>query len=248
ISRAFGAGTSAPPPSGPAFHPYLPIHQCAPPKSWRCAAVESTPLRCNLFRFMTPLHSFGVLGSTLPMRKNPTKRRGRGAPTARAHSRWLHRLVETQAGSTIVEFAIVGFPFFLLLLGAFDIGFYYWGTQELENATAYGARLVRTGQVQTAPGINQSDLKAQICGKTAVLVGCVSRLRIDVRSGQSLANITPPSPLNNSGVLKSDAEFVYSPGAASDVVLVSAFFNWQLLLKPSGYLLRATAVTRNEPF
>ena len=81
-----------------------------------------------------------------------------------------------------------------------------------------------------------------------VLVGCASRLRIDVRSAQSLANITPPSPLDISGALKSDADFVYSPGAASDVVLVSAFFNWQLLLKPSDYILRASTVTRNEPF
>ena len=39
-------------------------------------------------------------------------------------------------------------------LGAFDIGFYYWGSQELENATAYGARLVRTGQVQAGGGLN----------------------------------------------------------------------------------------------
>ena len=147
----------------------------------------------------------------------------------------------------MVEFAIVALPFFLLLLGAFDIGLYYWGTQELENATAYGARLVRTGQVQAA-GINQAQLKAAICGKTVVLVGCASRLRIDVRSAQSLANITPPSPLDISGALKSDTDFVYSPGAASDVVLVSAFFNWQLLLKPSDYILRASTVTRNEPF
>jgi Flp pilus assembly protein TadG len=182
------------------------------------------------------------------MQKDPPKRRARGAPVAYLHGRWPGRLFEAQAGGTLVEFAVVALPFFLLLWGAFDIGFYYWGSQELENATAYGARLIRTGQVQTAPGVNQAQLKAQICGKTAVLVGCVSRLRIDVRSGQSLANITPPSPLNNSGVLKSDAEFDYSPGAASDVVLVSAFFNWQFLLKPSGYLLRATTVTRNEPF
>ena len=137
-------------------------------------------------------------------------------------------------------------PFFLLLMGAVDIGFYYWGSEELENATAHGARLVRTGQVQ-ASGINQAQLKAEICGKTAVLVGCTSRLRIDVRSGPSLAAITPPSPLNGGGALKSDAEFDFLPGGANDVVLVSAFFDWQLLLKPD-YILRATTVTRNEPF
>ena len=164
-----------------------------------------------------------------------------------SHGRWPRRLAATQSGSMLVEFAIVALPFFLLVLGAFDIGFYYWGTQELENATAYGARLVRTGQAQ-ARALDQAQLKAEICGRTVVLVGCASRLRIDVRSGQSLANITPPSPLDNSGALKSDADFVYSPGAANDVVFISAFYNWQLLFKPSDYILRASTVTRNEPF
>jgi len=155
--------------------------------------------------------------------------------------------VKTESGSVLVEFSILALPFLLLLMGAFDVGFYYWGSEELENATAHGARLVRTGQVQ-AGSITQAQLKAEICGKTVVLVGCASRLRIDVRSGPLLANITPPSPLNGSGGLKSDAEFVYSPGAANDVILVTAFFNWRLLLKPSDYILRASTVTRNEPF
>jgi Flp pilus assembly protein TadG len=181
------------------------------------------------------------------MQKYSAKQPVRGGLMVCAHGRWPHRLAATQSGSTLVEFAIVVLPFLLLLMGAFDIGFYYWGTQELENATAYGARLVRTGQVQTA-GLNQAELKAEICGKTVVLVGCGSRLRVDVRSAQSLANITPPSPLTNGGALKGDADFVYSPGGASDVVLISAFFNWRLLLKPSDYILRASTVTRNEPF
>ena len=187
------------------------------------------------------------MGQHYPMQKAHPKRRAKGALSACPHGSWSRGFVEAQAGGTLVEFAIVVLPFFLLLWGAFEIGFYYWGSQELENATAYGARLVRTGQVQTA-GVNQAQLKAEICGKTVVLVGCTARLRIDVRSGPSLANITPPIPLDSSGVLKSDADFVYSPGAANDVVLISAFFNWQLLLKPGDYILRATTVTRNEPF
>ena len=181
------------------------------------------------------------------MQQDHARRSIRAGASTRARGRWPYRLVKSESGSALIEFTIVALPFFLLLMGAVDIGFYYWGSQELENATAHGARLVRTGQVQVN-GINQAQLKAEICGKTMVLVGCASRLRIEVRSGQSLAAITLPSPLNGSGALKSDAEFAYFPGAANDIVLVSAFFNWQLLLKPSDYILRATTVTRNEPF
>lgn len=179
------------------------------------------------------------------MQNDPARPASRGRPIVCGWRRWPYRVVKTESGSALVEFSIVALPFFLLLLGAFDIGFYYWGSEELENATAHGARLVRTGQ---AGGLTQGQLKAEICGKTAVLVGCSSRLRLDVRSGKSLADITPPSPLDSSGALKSDAGFVYLPGAGNDVVLVSTFFNWQLLLKPSDYILRATTVTRNEPF
>jgi hypothetical protein len=96
--------------------------------------------------------------------------------------------------------------------------------------------------------MDQAQLKAEICGKTAVLVGCISRLRLDVRSGQSFADIAPPSPFNSNGTLKRDSDFIFSPGARNDVVLVSTYFDWQLLLKPSDYILRAATVMRNEPF
>src|SRR5262245_23740537 len=181
------------------------------------------------------------------MQNDPARPASRGGPIVCGWRRWSYGVVKTESGSALVEFSIVALPLFLLLLGAFDIGFYYWGSDELATATAHGARLVRTGQAQ-ASGITQGQLKAEICGKTAVLVGCTSRLRLDVRSGKSLADITPPSPLDGSGALKSDAGFVYLPGAGNDVVLVSTCFNWQLLLKPSDYILRATTVTRNEPF
>lgn len=147
----------------------------------------------------------------------------------------------------MVEFALVAFPFFILLFGAFEIGFVYWANQELENATSHGARLVRTGQA-TAAGATQEQLKTEMCSRTAVLVGCATRLRIDVRSGKAFSDISPPSPLDGSGGLKDDANFTFSPGAGSDFILVSAFYNWKPLLKPSDYILRASSVSRNEPF
>jgi Flp pilus assembly protein TadG len=147
----------------------------------------------------------------------------------------------------MIEFALIATPFFILLFGTFEIGFIYWANQELEHATSHGARLVRTGQVQGG-AMNQAQLKTAMCSQTAVLVGCATRLRLDVRSAATFAGITPPSPLNGSGVLKDDAEFSFLPGASDDIVLISAFYNWHPLLKPSDYILRAASVTRNEPF
>src|SRR5262245_39650729 len=160
---------------------------------------------------------------------------------------WPRGLCRDQAGVSLIEFALIALPLFILLYGTFEIGFVYWASQELENAATYGARLVRTGQVQSG-GLTQAGLASQICSQTAVLVGCTTKLRLDVRSARRLADITAPVPLNGSGALKDAAEFSFSPGAANDIVLVTAFYNWPPLLKPSGYLLRAALAVRNEPF
>jgi Flp pilus assembly protein TadG len=172
---------------------------------------------------------------------------GRAAKRAWRLRRPVIRLWRDQAGASLVEFSLIALPVFILLYGSFDLGFVYWANQELEHAASYGARLVRTGQVK-AGAMDQVAFTAQVCSKTAVLFSCTTRLRLDVRSGATLGAITPPDPLNGSGKLKDAAEFAYSPGAANDVILVSAFFDWPPLLKPSDWILRAASVARNEPF
>ena len=167
--------------------------------------------------------------------------------TGKAAGWWLRRLCGDQAGVSLIEFALIALPFFILLYGTFEMGFVYWANQELENASGYGARLIRTGQVQ-ADGLNQAQLTTAICSQTSVLVGCTSKLRLDVRSAATLAEITAPVPLNGSGGLKDPGEFTYSPGGANDVVLVTTFYKWPPLLRPSDYVLRAAWVGRNEPF
>jgi Flp pilus assembly protein TadG len=160
---------------------------------------------------------------------------------------WPGRLYRDQHGASLIEFALIALPLVLLLYGTFEVAFVYWANQELEHAASYGARLVRTGQVQ-ANGVNRAQLTAQMCSQTALLVGCTTKLRLDVRSAKTLGEITPPAPLDGNGALKEAAAFTFSPGAADDVVLLSAFYAWPPLLKPSGYILRAASVMRNEPF
>jgi Flp pilus assembly protein TadG len=160
--------------------------------------------------------------------------------------RRLWQLRRNQSGSTMVEFSLVAFPLLLLILAVFEIGFIYWANQELENATADAARLVRTGQVQSA-NMSRAQLKTQLCNRTALLVSCESRVRLDVRSAPTLAAITAPQPLDGDGALKAETDFSYSPGSGNDVVLISAFYDWKSLF--SGvYIVRAAAPARNEPF
>jgi Flp pilus assembly protein TadG len=158
---------------------------------------------------------------------HPARSTGKGAWVA-----WPRRLWRDEAGASMIEFSLIALPFFILLYGTFEIGFVYWANQELENAASYGARLVRTGQVQAA-GLDQAQLTAQICGQTAVLAGCTTKLRLDVRSAKTLGEITAPVPLNGSGALKDAAEFSFDPGRANDVVLVTTFYSWPASLDPT---------------
>ena len=158
----------------------------------------------------------------------------------------IARLGADRSGSTMVEFALAGIPFILLLLATFEIGFVYWANKELENATNDAARLVRTGQAQTA-NMTQADLKSEACKQVAILVDCNTRLRLDVRSAVNFSDITPPSPKDGTGELKADSDFSYAPGAADEAVLVTAFFDWPALFQGKR-ILRASAPLRNEPF
>ena len=149
-------------------------------------------------------------------------------------------------GATMLEFSLVAFPILMLLMGTLEIGFIYWGTKELENATGTGARFVRVGQAQQG-NWSSSDLKAEICRRTSVLYDCTTRLRIDVVSATSFAAFAPVAPVDQSGVLRDDASFSYAPGGRNDVVLVRSFYPWPRLLGGS-YLMRAAVPIRNEPF
>jgi Flp pilus assembly protein TadG len=158
----------------------------------------------------------------------------------------LLRFGRDERGATLVEFSLIALPFFILLLGTFEIGFHYWANKELDDAASTAARLIRTGQAQAA-NMTAADLKAEVCSRAAILVDCTVRMRLDVRSAETFAGITPPDPLNAGGTLKTDNDFTYSPGSGEDVVLISAFFDWPALFFGSS-VLRAAMPARNEPF
>ncbi|MDX2205190.1 MAG: TadE/TadG family type IV pilus assembly protein [Hyphomicrobiaceae bacterium] len=148
-------------------------------------------------------------------------------------------------GASLIEFSLVALPLLLLLMGTIEAGFVYWGRKELESATSAGARLVRTGQAQ-ASGWTSSDLRTEICKRTALLYDCASKLRVDVASAASFTAFAAVDPVDGNGTLKDDGSFAYAPGGRNDVVLVRTFYPWTGLL--GSYVFRAAAPGRNEPF
>jgi Flp pilus assembly protein TadG len=161
------------------------------------------------------------------------------------------------SGASALEFALVASPLILLLLAILEVAVVYFANFELEAATAQGARLIRTGQAQTQ-GFDAAKFKSEVCKHVSAPITC-SALMLDVRRyasfGGAGADLT--NPVDANGNLKTN--FTYDPGAGGDVVVVRAFYEWNLTAKlpkdialsnmnNGDRLLVATAAFRNEPF
>jgi len=174
---------------------------------------------------------------------------------ARLGQRGLRGFGRNSSGGTALEFAVVAGPFLLLLFGILAVGLVFVGNMTLENAIDQGARLIRTGEAQSQ-GFDAAKFKSEVCKNLTAPLSC-SGLKLDVKKCSSFGSCQATNPLDSNGNLKSG--FNYDPGVGGDVVIVSAFYEWDLLaampqvirlsnLSNGNRLLIATAVFRNEPF
>ena len=158
-------------------------------------------------------------------------------------------------GATMVEFALVMLPFFILLFGIIEVGLVFWGGLELENATDDATRMVRTGRAQ-AGNFSADQMKQEICNRVSILANCTAKLKLDMQSFDKFGQMTPPEALGGDGKLKDN--FSFSLGGPRQVVLMTSFYEWPLLnfvssmslgnMASGNRLLRASAAFRNEPF
>ncbi len=98
-----------------------------------------------------------------------------------------------ERGATLLEFAIVALPLFLLIFGIIEIGLIFWAGYELENATAAAARLIRTGQAQNS-GWSVAQLQAQLCQNVVILSNCTSSVQLNVQTFSTFGGICSPIP------------------------------------------------------
>jgi Flp pilus assembly protein TadG len=189
-------------------------------------------------------------GLDQPKSEAASRRRERGW-------RGLRRFAGEDKGASALEFALIATPLILALLAVLEVAVVYFANFQLEAATAQGARLIRTGQAQTQ-NFDAGKFKTEVCKHVSAPIICAN-LMLDVRhysnfggAGSDLTN-----PLDSSGKLKTN--FTYDPGVGGDVVVVRAFYEYNLTAKlPKGIalsnmangdrLLVATAAFRNEPF
>lgn len=189
----------------------------------------------------------------------PTKANDHGHRPA-ARGGWLRRLyprriARSRDGAAAVEFALVSIPFTALLMATLETALQFFAAQTFETAIAAAGRLIRTGQAQEQ-GLDAAQFREQVCDLMGQAFDCEGKLKIDVRTYESFADIDFSQPVDEDGNLIED--FTYDPGDGGDIVVVRAFYEWpvyvNLLGSASGTLangkrlLAAGTAFRNEPF
>jgi Flp pilus assembly protein TadG len=171
-------------------------------------------------------------------------------------TRKVRAYLEANEGATAVEFALVAGPFFFILFGLIEVMMIFLLSATLENGVSEAARQIRTGQVQ-ADGSDATAFRTVVCGNLFGLMDCGARMRVDVRIFNDFTNTTNNSPVDGDGNID-DAQFVFEPGEAGDIVLVRVFYEWNVITPVLGAplsnmnggkrLLQAATAFRNEPF
>jgi Flp pilus assembly protein TadG len=181
------------------------------------------------------------------------------APSAVSFRTLLYRAAtrfrRDQKGATVVEFALIAFPFLSLLFAILETAMIFLVGQALETATGDSARLIRTGQAQQE-GFDREAFKKSICDQIIVLYKCSSNLVLDVRTADNFAGVDLSTPVS-AGQLDDD-DFGYEDGNGESIVVVRAFYEWPTVtqflgggftkLANGNHLLTAAAAFRNEPF
>lgn len=161
-----------------------------------------------------------------------------------------------------VEFAIIAPIFFFLMFVIAETALIFIAEQVIDNAVFETARLVRTGQVQSA-GMTKDEFEDEVCGNMSVFIDCdSSNFYLDVRSYDSFSDMemTVPVDEDNEFIAVEDFEF----GEENEIVVMRVYYQWPtrnimsptlngaLSLQGEGLngkrLIGSFAAFRNEPF
>jgi len=166
----------------------------------------------------------------------------------------MRRFRRSRDGTAALEFALVAPIFLALLFAILETALMFFASQVLETMTQQSARMILTGQAQSA-SYTASDFKTYVCNQIPALFTCAN-ISVDVQSFGAFSAVTFSNQVDGSGNFISN-NLQYDPGGAGCIVLVRVFYPWQLFVTGLGYnisnmagskrLLIATAAFRNEP-
>jgi Flp pilus assembly protein TadG len=181
------------------------------------------------------------------------------APPPSRLSRFAARFARAERGATAVEFGLISLPVLAMVFGLIELALIFLVATTLDQATQAAARQIRTGEFQNSGAVTPAGFKALVCANMTWLQSrCASDLSLDVRTYGSYAALAAAPPVN--GPTFNPANNCFQPGQPADIVLVRAYFQWDLVTPllnaamqnmggGSGKrLITSTTAFRNEPF
>ena len=167
----------------------------------------------------------------------------------------LRRFSRGEDGVAALEFAIVATPFLALMFAIMETALVFFAGQTLETAVADSARLIMTGQAQSA-NMTQAQFKSSVCARIAGLFDCANGMQIDVKTYTNFSAVDNSKPVDANGNLLTN--FGYAPGGPGQIVVVRLMYQWPVYVSLLGFslsdmsgnkrLVMATAAFRNEPY
>lgn len=160
-----------------------------------------------------------------------------------------------ELGGAAVDFALVMLPFIAVLMAIVQSAIVLFAGEVLKTAAANSARMIFTGQAQTA-NWSAAQFHDKVCANLPVMFACSSNIYVDVRSFSTFSAVDLPSPTDPSGNLTKN--YVYQPGGPGDVIVVRLIYQWPIFGATLGIglvnsasntnTLVSTAAFRNEPY
>ena len=158
-------------------------------------------------------------------------------------------------GATAVEFALVAFPFFGLLLAIFEVALILTVSALLETAVANSGRLIRTGQISR--NATAEDFAQELCARMSVFErACLNRIQVDLQPVASFSNPGISDPIREGEFRHEDLKF--EVGQARSFMLMRVWYRQPVVSPFLGHgmmrldngdtLLHAATAFRNEPF
>ena len=165
----------------------------------------------------------------------------------------VRRFAKKDDGATVIEFAMLAGPFFLLLMAIIESSLLFFAGQLLESSVDDVARKVRTGQLKDVA--SAAAFRTEVCKDVKVLFDC-NDLNIDMQVVATYADLGDmPGPAD--GEIDPD-DFSYTQAGPKQIVMITVVTEWPVFtnyfqsalsdLDNNNAVLTAVAAFKTEPF
>lgn len=187
----------------------------------------------------------------------------------------VKRFRKSEDGATVIEFAFLAIPFFMIIIATLETLIAYAGEQLLNNAVDDMSRQLRTGEITFGMGrstdLTEEEFVTEFCNKINIMLPCSNMgeagqtLYVDLQTVTSYGDIDVEIPkVSSAAYAELDTSgFGYSPGGSGTINVMRVYYKWDIvidLIRPyitnirpgpddsEYYLMVATTAFRNEDY